>query len=120
MAVPDINDPRPIYVQIADHLRNEIKGGRLAPGTRMPPQRDLAEKYGVAPGTLRSALDELVRDGIVSAGNTRGTFVLKIPGEPEPSPEYMKLAEQVSQLADRLDALETRMGQVEDRDGASA
>jgi DNA-binding GntR family transcriptional regulator len=75
----------------------------------MPSQRELAERYGVAPETLRKALDVLVREGVVSAGSTRGTFVLKVPGEPEPSPEYQQLAAELHRLADRIDALEAQM-----------
>ncbi len=119
MPVPDVNDPRPAYVQIADGLRDEIKNGRLPPPSRLPAQREMAERYGVAAETLRKALDVLAREGIVSAGSTRGTFVLKVPGEPEPSAEYQQLATELNRLADRLDALEARMGEAQgDHHGA--
>lgn len=107
MAVPDFSDPRPAYLQIADDLRSQIKSGRLAPGSKLPSQRDLAEQYEVASGTLRAALDELAKDGIVSAQSTRGTFVLKVPGEPV---TVEKLDERVTELKDEIAVLTERLG----------
>lgn len=109
-----MNDPRPAYAQIADDLRDEIKNGHMPPPSRMPSQRELAERYGVAPETLRKALDMLAREGVVSAGSTRGTFVLRVPGEPEPDPDFLRLAEVVNQLADRMALIEDRLQQLED------
>lgn len=104
--MPDNNDPRPAKVQIADDLRAKIDDGRMPLG-KMPSQRAMAEFYGVAPGTLQDALDILAAEGLVSRGNTRGTFVLRTPAEAkEPSPEYLKLEEMFRQLAGRVDALE--------------
>lgn len=114
MTVPDINDPRPAYEQIAADLREQVKDGRIQVGSRMPPQRDLSLRYGVAPGTLRNALDLLAAEGIISKGTTRGTFVLREPGDAEPSPEYRQLAAEVSRLSERLGALEERMAGWED------
>jgi DNA-binding GntR family transcriptional regulator len=113
VSVPDLNDPRPVYVQIADDLRAQIKSGRRKVGTRLPPQRELADLYKVAAGTLRSALDELVREGVLSAGSTRGTFVLKTPGEPEPSPEYRRILEHLDQMGEHIEDLERRMSELE-------
>lgn len=93
-------------MQIADDLRAQIAGGELAPPARLPAQRDLAERYGVAPETLRRAVDVLGREGLISAGSTRGTFVLRKPGDPVPSPEFQMIAEEVHRLAERVEALE--------------
>lgn len=108
--MPDPNSPQPAFVQIADDLRARITSGEIAVGTRLQPQRELATKYHVATGTLQSALRLLADEGVISSGSTRGTFVLRAPGEPEPSPEYTELAEQVSKLAERLADVEERLG----------
>lgn len=108
MPVPDVNDPRAAYEQIADDLRRQVKDGQIGVGTRLPSQRELAERYGVAVGTLRDALDVLAGEGVVSKGSTRGTFVLKMPGDNDATPEYQRLTEQLAEVLDRLDALERR------------
>lgn len=109
--IPDFDDPRPVFAQIADDLRAQIASGRLGLGTRLASQSDLAKRYGVATNTLRAALKELAGEGIISTQSTRGTFVLKLPGAPEPSPEYTRVVEQLQSLSDRVEALEARIGE---------
>lgn len=103
--VPDFNDARPVFAQIADDLRQQIKQGDLAVGTRLPSQATLAGHYGVALNTLRTALRELVDEGIVSTQSTRGTFVLKVPGEPEPSSEFLEVLGHLKGMSERMDSL---------------
>lgn len=66
---------RPIYRQIADHLRREIESGRLAPGTRLPTIRALANDLHVNRDTASLAYEELGSAGLVESTVGRGTFV---------------------------------------------
>ncbi|TPG44791.1 GntR family transcriptional regulator [Roseomonas nepalensis] len=56
-------------------LRDRISSGALAPGTRLPGEPDLAAEHGVARVTMRRALDQLARDGLVQRRPGVGTFV---------------------------------------------
>lgn len=100
-------------MQIADDLRAQIKAGRLRVGTKMPSQRKLAEQYDVASMTLRNALDELANEGVITAGSTRGTFIVKMPGEPDPT--VREIMEMLTQLIERIDRIESRVGEIEGR-----
>ena len=111
----DLSDPRPAYVQIADDLREKIKGGVLGPGDKMRARKDMAVDYGVAPETVRKAQDELIKEGLIQARKTLGVFVLKAPGEPEPSPEYMKLSEQLAYVIEQFEKLRGRLEASEDQ-----
>lgn len=63
------------YEAIADAIAEAIRTGELAPGDRLPPQRDLAWRLGVTTGTVGRAY-ALVRDrGFLSGEVGRGTFV---------------------------------------------
>jgi GntR family transcriptional regulator len=66
---------KPIYLQIGDLLREEIVSGRLPSGSRVPSEREIMEEYGVSRNTAQSAIDELVRLGLVSRIQGKGTFV---------------------------------------------
>jgi DNA-binding GntR family transcriptional regulator len=81
MAVPPFNPhsgpPSYLYVRVADHLAARISAGELAPGYRLPSERELADVYEVAVGTVRQALDELRRRGLVATLPARGTFVVE-------------------------------------------
>lgn len=75
--VPDLADPRPPYLQIADDLRRQIKTGRYRPGDRLPSLPAMSEDYGSASETVRRALRTLRDEGLVATQSTRGTFVLR-------------------------------------------
>src|SRR5919204_4046346 len=67
----------PAHAQIEEWLEGEIAHGRLAPGDRLPPERELAGRLRVSRMTLRQALASLERRGLVSrqVGREGGTFV---------------------------------------------
>jgi GntR family transcriptional regulator/MocR family aminotransferase len=56
-------------------LRDAVRGGRLAPGTRLPPYRSLAADLGVARNTVADAYAELVAEGWLTARQGAGTRV---------------------------------------------
>lgn len=65
----------PLYRAIADALSEDIDAGRLAPGTRLPTHRELAEQVGVTVGTVTRAYAEAMKRGLVSGEVGRGTYV---------------------------------------------
>ncbi len=77
-------DTRPKYRALADRLASDIRTGRLAPGTRLPPQRDLAYHLGVTVGTVGRAYDIAARAGLVAGEIGRGTYVLGDAAEDPP------------------------------------
>ncbi|QKV78732.1 PLP-dependent aminotransferase family protein [Amycolatopsis sp. Hca4] len=56
-------------------LRDAVRGGRLAPGTRLPPYRSLAADLGLARNTVADAYAELVAEGWLTAVQGSGTRV---------------------------------------------
>jgi GntR family transcriptional regulator len=66
-----------VHAQIEDWLATAISAGRLSPGDRLPPEQDLAEWFGVSRMTLRHALGDLSRRGLLTraVGRGGGTFV---------------------------------------------
>ena len=60
-------------------MRREIEAGRLGPGHRLPPERELAEAMGVSRPSLRAGLRSLQAMGIVTARRGAGTFIVEGP-----------------------------------------
>lgn len=60
----------------ANAVRQAIVSGRLSPGVRLPPERTLATELGVNRVTLRSALHQLVAEGLIHQRQGQGTTVL--------------------------------------------
>lgn len=65
----------PLYNQIAASLLNQIESGKLAPGSRLPPERELSEMLGVNRMTLRQALHVLETQGLLVRRQGDGTYV---------------------------------------------
>jgi len=65
----------PRYVQIAGFLERAMADGVLAPGDRLPPQRELAALLGVDLTTVTRALAEARRRGLVEPRGSLGTFI---------------------------------------------
>lgn len=70
-----VDDTRPIWVQLVDTFRHRIVSGHWSPGSRIPSVRELASGAGVNPNTVQRALAELDRTGLTSAERTAGRFV---------------------------------------------
>ncbi|MDG4826000.1 GntR family transcriptional regulator [Asanoa sp. WMMD1127] len=69
------DDPRPVYRQLADYLREDIEEGRLQPGVRIPSETTLTQTYGVARETARKAVAVLRDAGLIETTHGRGSFV---------------------------------------------
>jgi GntR family transcriptional regulator len=70
---------RPVYKQIADHLRTAITRRRLREGDRLPSEARLMAHYGVARMTIRNAMRLLRDEGLVIAEHGRGVYVRRRP-----------------------------------------
>ncbi len=69
-------EPRRLYRQIADQLGALIAAGEFPPGSRLPPERELAEKLGVSRASVREAVICLELSGAVEVRIGTGIFVL--------------------------------------------
>ena len=69
--------PVPLHHQVYLDLSAALDAGELAPGDRLPPERELAEQYGCSLITVRRALSELAREQRLERTRGRGTFVLR-------------------------------------------
>ncbi len=65
--------------RIRDELVSRITSGRIRPGTRFPPEPELAEEMGVSRATLREALRSLEEDGFVTRTRGAGTYATHRP-----------------------------------------
>jgi GntR family transcriptional repressor for pyruvate dehydrogenase complex len=63
-------------------LREMINNGELAPGNRLPPERDLAKLLGVSRPTLRAGIRSLATVGILVSRQGAGTFVAEADESP--------------------------------------
>ncbi|MFI9311491.1 GntR family transcriptional regulator [Streptomyces triculaminicus] len=97
------------YQRIVQDVRNQIRTGQLAAGAKLPSTREIAEKYGVAPGTVQRALTELRAAKLIFSHQGRGSFVsegARDADEDSTARALKALEDQVAQLSARLDKIE--------------
>src|SRR5215475_12359197 len=71
----DANDPRPIYRQVADGIKELIAHGKLPEGTSLPPVRQVAADLGVNLNTIATAYRALQDDGLIVIKHGSGAVV---------------------------------------------
>ncbi len=67
--------PDPLYTQLKESLVGDIAAGRYTAHQRLPSERELSTHYKVSRMTVRQALMELARDGMIYTRTGKGTFV---------------------------------------------
>jgi len=70
---------KPLYMALVRVLSEDIAGGRLPKGCRLPTQRELADELKIAIGTVTRAYYEAEKRGLVYGDGRRGTFVGEMP-----------------------------------------
>ncbi|MDY0390987.1 MAG: FadR/GntR family transcriptional regulator [Desulfobulbus oligotrophicus] len=92
---------------IADQIRGAILAGDFAPGDKLPPERELAQMFGVSRPSVREALNLLASIGLVMSYQGGGTVVQSLVDTASETP----LGELISQQQERvLEVIEVRKG----------
>lgn len=78
-----MSDPTslPIYQQVSERLARDVQAGRLAEGSKLPPEREMAASLGIAVGTLRKALSLLEQQDMLERIQGSGNYI-KTPSQP--------------------------------------
>ncbi len=71
----DENSFIPLYHQLTEKLKESIENEEWIPNSLIPSEAQLCEKYKVSRGTVRQALSQLVREGLLYRKQGKGTFV---------------------------------------------
>jgi len=82
----------PLYQQLHRALREAISDNRLPAEEALPPERDLADEFGVSRITVRKALDALVGEGMLIRRQGAGTFVASRHPEMRVEKSFSKLS----------------------------
>ena len=111
----DYRDARPIYTQICDGFREQIRAGILQPGEKLPSVRELATQLTINPNTIARSYRELELQGWIASMAGKGCFVCGVPQGMESEEE--KLLKEFEKLSARLLALGISQDELHDRIG---
>ena len=118
---PELEESRrPLADRLIAALERDIRSGALAPGLRLPPQRELAFALGVSLGTVTKAYAEAERRGLTQATVGRGTFVAAPGAEAafrlRGYPVGLNLAQNVRPVLSSFQAFNDALGKLRKRD----
>ena len=82
--VPALTSNDPIYLQLAEIMRDRIFSKRWTAGSKIPSEHEMMEVFGVARGTVRMAFKSLVDEGLLVQVRGSGTYVAE-PGISHPA-----------------------------------
>ncbi|MFI7130162.1 GntR family transcriptional regulator [Nonomuraea sp. NPDC050153] len=105
------NTGRPGYLQIADDLRTQIRGGSLAPGTPLPSTAQLADQYDASLSVVKMAVGILRNEGLVIGQQGKGVFVRDL----DDAPAAGDLVGEVAELRSAVQDLSARLAKVEEQ-----
>ncbi len=71
----DFKNPTPLYLQIVDDIKTKVATGELTVGEQLESHQELAREYGVSLITIKKALADLIKDGVLFSRVGKGTFV---------------------------------------------
>lgn len=70
------NASKPIYLQVADYLRNNIYAEEWGKGEKIPSENKVMHELGVSRGTVKKAVSMLVEEGLLEQIQGKGTYVI--------------------------------------------
>ncbi|MBR9984781.1 MAG: FadR family transcriptional regulator [Desulfosarcina sp.] len=91
---------------VAEQIIEKITGGELAPGNRLPAQRDLAQMLGVGRSSVREAINALVVMGYLEPLQGKGTFIKDVLPTSDPGIEKLSAALSAGSIFDLMEARE--------------
>jgi GntR family transcriptional repressor for pyruvate dehydrogenase complex len=91
------------YQQVADQIQRLIASGALKPGDLLPPERELAAKFGVGRSSLRDAIRTLEVSGIVESRHGAGTVIRELTTDALVLPISSVLVRRREMVAELLD-----------------
>lgn len=98
-----------LYEQVVERLLDHVIQQRLAPGDRLPPERDLAERLGVSRATVAQALVALEVLGVVDVHHGSGAVLLYRPSSAVVLRSLREHTDRLPDIVDARSAVETKI-----------
>jgi GntR family transcriptional regulator len=102
----------PLYHQIQQLIRHRVAKNHYSPGSQIPSEHELCRELKVSRITVREALKELVREGMLLKVQGKGTFVAPDAALPLPPIKYTGALEDIYERVLRLDVVDVEMSRV--------
>lgn len=103
------NTSIPLYVQVAEDLLDNIRIGKWKEGDKIPTEVDLCSIYDVSRITIRKAIDELVKEGLLYRKRGKGTFVTDFNEESDNFTIVRGFTEEMKELGEKARTMQAKI-----------
>jgi GntR family transcriptional regulator len=101
----DLDNGKPIYLQIIDYLKMAILSGRYRDGDRIPPVRELAMLLRINPNTVAKAYKIMQDEGMLASRPGGGSFIVAPETDGFQREREQTLRDDIARLLDKADKL---------------
>lgn len=102
----DLKDPKPLYEQIKDKIKELIINGVLQPDEKIPSVRELAQMLTINPNTIQKSYKDLESEGIIYSVKGKGNFIASLDVN-SVNKRRNELLEEISRCTEELIYLQT-------------
>ncbi|MEZ6023773.1 MAG: GntR family transcriptional regulator [Hyphomonadaceae bacterium] len=100
------------YHQVYSVIRGWIFDGTYAPGSKLPPEGELCERFGVSRITSRKAIDLLVAEGLLTRAQGKGTYVADDIGKAPNIGDMDQLIRKTTRLAQKSKVIDVKLREI--------
>lgn len=106
-----INDKEPIYVQICNHIKDNIEAGMLQKGSKLPSTREVSNVLKVSRNSVVTAYEILESEGIIKSVKGKGTFIDKVSRNSKDNfnVDWSSMINEYGEACTKLDILKTEL-----------
>lgn len=103
---------KPLYERLVEHLRAYVAEAGLSAGSRLPSERELAERLGVSRASVRQAIVALEVQGMVEVRHGEGAFLRVGSLDLVPMSKLLELKRRLPDIIDAREALEVKLAEL--------
>ncbi|MBB2482081.1 PLP-dependent aminotransferase family protein [Bacillus sp. APMAM] len=111
--VLDYRHDKPMYIQLADYIKEEILSGRIKPTEKLPSKRKLSNYLGLSLNTIQSAYDQLCAEGYLESKPRKGLFVTTFEDDIISNDIYHQKMETISEHEEESAKIDFNSGKVD-------
>jgi GntR family transcriptional regulator/MocR family aminotransferase len=109
----DSKSAEPLYIQLANYIKQEILSGRIKPKEKLPSKRNLSDYLGLSLNTIQSAYEQLCAEGYLESKPRKGLFVTTFDNDINFNRMYFQKSESMKKPAQINAKIDFNSGKVD-------
>ncbi|GKU84725.1 PLP-dependent aminotransferase family protein [Niallia sp. NCCP-28] len=104
---------KPLYLQLADYIKQEIAAGKIKSQEKLPSKRKLSDHLGLSLNTIQSAYDQLNAEGFIESRPRKGFYAIKLEDDIMANQEYSRNCEKKNESIQANNKIDFNSGKID-------